>query len=846
MSAVILSPRRRCRYGWYFNFWPFLALNDAHHIPPHQVITILHTSMSPLLLLLATTMSSSTTIPTLHLLSGIIDAAHHGSTTIQRLSQEAWSETIQYKEAGDARSAMTIADTAAQKIIISSLLKTFPGLNIVGEEDDSVEVDENAAVELNLRYFGSDGDESFFEAGVYDDLMPTNVKMNDICIYVDPLDGTREFVEGRLENVQCLIGLSHRNTPFMGAIGLPFAPGNVMHSKVQVVYGLVGRGIGKVTCQADADGAMVKTALPTMTKYVEGESTLTVSSGDSTGGLLLDSVAVIEKTLPGVERQIAGACGNKLIKVISGDSTMSVMHHKTSLWDTCAPTALLAAVGGKVTDLFGEPLLYVPDATELGNKLGVLASTPGAIKLHAKVTAAMRADSKVLASAVMESTMGYTAADITEAQCVDIVRDLDGYPLDKPFFDNILGQTVQSFSCPEGEAIRGLMSNGCRVHFDTKDGAVHSAFYKRIVFGHLDHARVKLKTAPHKLVRDVKSYQVETSLLASQACQQVIAKTGIRIPKCYNSALRPNDEHPIESRFSVLLEDFSPIDGWSQRWLIRTKEDSHAVLSTFAKLHAYFWAGSDFWTKNEDATAGPELVDAVWKSASYVQPALQTLNQCQQVEAGWMKNREKCRAELEGMEYWDNLGTRLQRVTEQVGCDAHPFQFNQDESLDQFKTLIHGDPKQTNIFFQQEKEEDDLQVGLIDFQWSGFGLAASDIAHHLSAASHADLLEEGGEIELLEYYYTELTTHLVEYGAYSSTEAVASAYSFDLFFEQYETAILDMCRLVIAYAWSRFEPVTNKKDYARTANKNSYNKSLPNAVWLMNRCHEILTKRGVV
>ena len=114
---------------------------------------------------------------------------------------------------------------------------------------------------------------------------------------------------------------------------------------------------------------MVKSALPKLKTYVDGESTLSLSSGDSTSDILLNAVAVIEKIFPdGFERLIAGACGNKLIKVIYGDTTLSVMHHKTSLWDTCAPTALLASVGGKVTDLFGEPLLYVPTTSDDGKK----------------------------------------------------------------------------------------------------------------------------------------------------------------------------------------------------------------------------------------------------------------------------------------------------------------------------------------------------------------------------------------------------------------------------------------------------------------------------------------------
>lgn len=76
---------------------------------------------------------------------------------------------------------------------------------------------------------------------------------------------------------------------------------------------------------------------------------------------------------------------------------------------------------------------------------------------------------------------------------------------------------------------------------------------------------------------------------------------------------------------------------------------------------------------------------------------------------------------------------------------------------------------------------------------------------------------------------------------------VEDAFSFATFTKQYETGVLDMCRLVIAYAWSRFEPVEtdDQAGCARTMNKNSYNKSMPNVIWLMSRCDQILKSRGV-
>ena len=177
---------------------------------------------------------------------------------------------------------------------------------------------------------------------------------------------------------------------------------------------------------------------------------------------------------------------------------------------------------------------------------------------------------------------------------------------------------------------------------------------------------------------------------------------------------------------------------------------------------------------------------------------------------------------------------------------AHPFAADDKtaESYKEYRTFTHGDPKQANLFFRPDG--DSVEVGLIDFQWSGFGLAATDVAHFMTAAVHADLLEGVGESKLLNYYHAELTKYLAEYGAFDSPEAASAGYDYETFLGQYETGVLDMCRLVIAYAWSRFETVDDDDEVgkARTANKNSYNKSVANVVWLMTRCDSILKARG--
>ena len=438
---------------------------------------------------------------------------------------------------------------------------------------------------------------------------------------------------------------------------------------------------------------------------------------------------------------------------------------------------------------------------------------------------------------------------VSNLPVTNTIRDLDGRPLSKDYFCRHMGidpATVDSYECPPEDAFRGFMSNACRVRL--LPGG-ETAFYKHVIFEDLSHAREKLRTAPQKLIRDSKSYQVVAEWLLSEACELLGKDTGVCIPKCYHAQLEPNHEHPMESKFSFLFEDFAPAQGWYQKWLLDDPESLEAALQTLAKIHAYFWHGSHFWKDHPEAAQ--ELEESIWKSGSYVQPQAQGWKQCKIVAEEWATKKMRFEPELSSFDYWDNLGERLESVAEECGRVAHPFaddvsDTGVSEKYQKYRTFTHGDPKQANMLFK--KTNDNLQLGLIDFQWSGFGLAATDIAHFITSAVHADMLVDGGEETLMRYYYDELQTHLVEYGAYNSVEEAQNEYSYDTFEDQYEIGVLDICRLMIAYTWDRFEEPVEKDDKAgcaRTMNKTSYNKSVPTIVWLLTRCDEIMESRGV-
>jgi 3'(2'), 5'-bisphosphate nucleotidase len=77
-----------------------------------------------------------------------------------------------------------------------------------------------------------------------------------------------------------------------------------------------------------------------------------------------------------------GSVGVKLCLIAAGIRDLYVSPAtKTKAWDTCAPEAILVPAGGRLSDLFGQPLDY---ARELAHRRGLLGSNGG---VHDEVVA---------------------------------------------------------------------------------------------------------------------------------------------------------------------------------------------------------------------------------------------------------------------------------------------------------------------------------------------------------------------------------------------------------------------------------------------------------------------------
>ncbi len=331
----------------------------------------------------------------------------------RKQGQGSFEASAVLKDPRDPRSYLTEADTRAQAVILAGLRARYgAALRIVAEEDEAdeqavgekkksvEEKDEEVQEERDTAEFceATEATERLLEQLVASS-GADSAHVSDLCVFVDPVDGTRELVEGRLHNVTCMIGVAHRGRAVAGVLASPFAaaaavvapstsqPPTTAATRPRIVLGIVGlggvsRGGGFVGGLCGRNDALQK-------KAKAGGRVLAVSAdrGEGTPAALRAARQAIEEAGGdggggGVRLLAVGACGRKVLTVLQGEAGACLFNLKSSLWDSCATEAVLAAAGGKMTTLLGFPIEHSEEAAELGggsslcNRFGCLVTGP--------------------------------------------------------------------------------------------------------------------------------------------------------------------------------------------------------------------------------------------------------------------------------------------------------------------------------------------------------------------------------------------------------------------------------------------------------------------------------------
>ncbi|XP_067287992.1 inositol polyphosphate 1-phosphatase [Pseudorasbora parva] len=271
----------------------------------------------------------------------------------------------------------TLADVVIQEMIRHDVCAQFPELNgfIQGEESnkfenglgESVTVtvcahEEDTSALLAKVLDGDHAAAALLSKAIHQDLqlrdeaaesLQLSISPADLAIWIDPIDGTSQYIEGKEEEepdegfcpsgLPCalvLIGVYLRATgqPVMGVINQPF------NRKDSRGKGWKGQHIWGVS-YGDVNVCSLTRHRPPRPQKSECLSVLLSSSERSA---VKDALA----TLPNASLMYASGAGYKILCVVRGLVDVYVLSEgSTFKWDSCAPHAVLRALGGGVSDL---------------------------------------------------------------------------------------------------------------------------------------------------------------------------------------------------------------------------------------------------------------------------------------------------------------------------------------------------------------------------------------------------------------------------------------------------------------------------------------------------------------
>ena len=222
---------------------------------------------------------------------------------------------------------VTIADRTASEIIVSGLQNEFPNDGILSEEKPD-----------------------------------TNRRLSKKRVWViDPLDGTRGFID-KNGDFAVQIGLAENGESILGVVFLP----------VKNDLYFATKNVGAFVAKNDEN----PTKLNVSNKTDFSEMNLAVSRNHRSRNMN----RVMQDF--GLKNEIRrGSVGIK-IGLIAQQICDLYIHFspRTKHWDTCAPEIIIEESGGKLTDLFGEKIIY--NTKDVQNHNGVLASC--GIEAHEK------------------------------------------------------------------------------------------------------------------------------------------------------------------------------------------------------------------------------------------------------------------------------------------------------------------------------------------------------------------------------------------------------------------------------------------------------------------------------
>ena len=276
---------------------------------------------------------------------------------IRKLSESSDLEIVE--KSSEIFDPQTAADRSAEIFLFSCINNFFPNLSIIGEEgcgrsdcpDWNDEVKQRVSVRAEQLTIISDD---------------RHYDMSALTLWIDPIDGTRDFVKKNFMCVTTLIGISFNDEPIAGVIYRPFFNEGVLGSKETGVWRVTNDSIQRVVVNSTAGNIKVLT------------------SASRSSSILDEKLAKLKKSLDTAEVIKTGGAGWKFWLMIFETSEIYFYPQGgMGFWDVCAGDSILKALGGKVTDCQGENFTYSKQGPSIIRN-GVIASIGNRVE-HSKI-----------------------------------------------------------------------------------------------------------------------------------------------------------------------------------------------------------------------------------------------------------------------------------------------------------------------------------------------------------------------------------------------------------------------------------------------------------------------------
>lgn len=230
-----------------------------------------------------------------------------------------YSEKIVFEEKPDS-SPVTEADKLADKLICNELSNKFPEIMLISEESYTDK-------KLN--------------------------KLDDIFFLIDPLDGTKEFIEKK-DEFTVNIALIIKNKAKLGVI---YAP-----AKKILFYTDIKQNSYQIDIEDEEKDIVFKNSKKIQVSNRSSELTIVTSRSHNN----YKTERYIQKNKI-INKKVCGS-SLKFCLIANGSVDIYPRYGPTREWDTAAGQAILQAAGGSVKELNGNELLYGKTEEDLLNR----------------------------------------------------------------------------------------------------------------------------------------------------------------------------------------------------------------------------------------------------------------------------------------------------------------------------------------------------------------------------------------------------------------------------------------------------------------------------------------------